>query len=25
VDFQVLANEYIEAQKFVKKYGNFGS
>jgi c-di-GMP-related signal transduction protein len=25
VDFQILTNEYIEAQKFVKKYGNFGS
>lgn len=25
VDFSILANEYIEAQKFVKKYGNFGS
>ena len=23
IDFNVLANEYIEAQKFVKKYGNF--
>ncbi len=23
VDFNVLSNEYIEAQKFVKKYGNF--
>ncbi|MBQ3841966.1 MAG: HDOD domain-containing protein [Ruminiclostridium sp.] len=23
VDFPILANEYIEAQKFVKKYGNF--
>ena len=25
IDLGVLANEYIEAQKFVKKYGNFGS
>ncbi len=25
IDFDILANEYIEAQKFVKKYGNFGS
>ena len=24
INFDVLANEYIEAQKFVKKYGNFG-
>ncbi|MBR5088261.1 MAG: HDOD domain-containing protein [Ruminiclostridium sp.] len=24
IDYDVLANEYIEAQKFVKKYGNFG-
>ena len=24
MNFDVLANEYIEAQKFVKKYGNFG-
>lgn len=23
IDFDVLANEYVEAQKFVKKYGNF--
>ena len=25
IDLQVLANEYINAQKFVKKYGNFAS
>lgn len=25
INFDLLANEYIDAQKFVKKYGNFGS